>query len=94
MFKRHEDGTPEPNRREIAAQHHRQAKRYKLLSLIEFTKGHLTTERPGPNSQGLLDTLAHLEAELDRHDNEDAPARDDTVVRFRRRGRGRRDLRN
>ena len=63
MFKRHEDGTPEPNRREVAAQHHRQAERYKLLSLIEGTKGHLVTERPGDNRQELLDLLAYYQAE-------------------------------
>jgi hypothetical protein len=89
MFKRHEDGTPEPNRREIAAQHHRQAKRYKLLSLIEGTKGHLVTERPGDNRQELLDSLAYYQAELGLVESEAGPTGDDKVVRFRHRRRER-----
>ena len=79
----------EPNRWEIAAGHHREAERHKLLSLIEGAKGHLATERPGPNRQGLLDALAYFEAELDRLDSDALATSDDTVVRFRHRGRRR-----
>ena len=89
MNKRYEDGTAEPNRREIAAQHHRQAKRYKLMSLIEGHKGHLATERPGDNRQELLDSLAYYQAELDRLESEPVTSDDRTVVRFRHRNRER-----
>jgi hypothetical protein len=89
MFRKYEDRTAESNRREIAAQHHRQAKRYKLMSLIEGHKGHLATERPGDNHQELLDSLAYYQAELCRLDSEPVTTGDRTVVRFRHRNRER-----
>jgi hypothetical protein len=52
------------SKRRIGDQHHQQAERYRILALIESTKGHLAGERGKKNRRSLHEALDYFQRDL------------------------------